>query len=305
MAYWHKLANWFDNAGVRPKFPGRPVRTIEELDTILIEVQRARDTSPQAFAAALETFWLDPETPRHHPHSPEYRAWQMELYRSLAGKDYSTANERHHFDLESHVQTPYPYMADSGTVGQQLMAIGYIIQAMQLPRGARVLELGLGWGNLALQLAAMGVHVKGLDIETNYAEIVRRRAERLGLGIEVQLGEFFEIEKMQERFDAVIFYEAFHHCDDHLRLIDAIHGILAPGGKFVLAGEPIESRLPYPWGINCSGIALWSIRQHGWLELAFREEYLLETLSLHGFHTVKHDCPVSAAGITYVAQVRA
>lgn len=286
----------------RPRFHGRAVRTIEEIDEVMKQAQIARDRSPDEFAAFLETFYLDVPAPSVPPSSREYREHQMAVYRRIAGKGYDVQNERHVFDVDAHSRTPYPYTGSHRDVGQQLMAMGYVIQQMALPRGSRVLELGIGWGNLALHLARMGVHVTGLDIEPNFAEVVHRNAQRLDLRIDVRTGRFLDIEHWVDQFDAVLFYESFHHCDDHQRLLDAVRRVLKPRGKLVLAGEPIEPRLPYPWGLNCSGIALWSIRQHGWLELAFREEYLLRILAERGYRTVKYDCPVTAAGITYICE---
>lgn len=61
-------------------------------------------------------------------------------------------------------------------------------------------------------------------------------------------------------------------------------------------------RVTLPPRINPHGMAVWSIRQYGWLELSFTEAYFLSMLERKGWTVVKHDCPLTAAGVTYVAQ---
>ncbi|MGJ7511781.1 class I SAM-dependent methyltransferase [Variovorax sp. GT1P44] len=197
---------------------------------------------------------------------------------------------------------PYPYSTgDAKIIGDQLMAVGHVIQSMSLKRAARVLEFGFGWGNTTVQLALSGYQVTGIDITPSFVELVQRRAGTLGLDVDASVGTFFDVEHMEQQFDAVLFFEAFHHCSDHVRLLKAIPRVLKPGGKLVLAGETINNALPYPWGINPDGQAIYCIRQFGWLELSFREDYLLPLLDELGWRVTKH--PFSnAAGITYVAE---
>ncbi len=286
-----------------PRYPGVPVTSVAELDAKLAEAVLAEKTSDDALRVVLDGFWMNiPAAGVEDPWGAEYRAHQMEMYRIIAGKDYALANEASVFDVPGHILRPFPYSTQSAaTVGDQLMAIGYIIRAMDLPAGASILELGVGWGNTALHLAQMGYAVTAIDIEPRFLELVRGRAERTGVEIDLRQGDFFSLADVAEKFDAVLFYEAFHHCDDHQRLLRLVVDRLKPGGKLVLAGETIDARLPYPWGVNPAGIAVYSIRRWGWLELAFREEYLLETLVREGWRTQKHPCPLTAAGITYVS----
>lgn len=283
-------------------YPGDPISSLEELGERLSEAERAMVVSDDDLRRVLSSFWLRLPASPHDPRTDAYRQDQLDLYRFLSGHDYTTNWERHEFDVESHTDKPFPYSTSSAdTVGQQFMAIGYIIQAMGLPPGSSILELGFGWANTLLPLAQMGYDVTGIDIEPRFLRLVQERLDRNRVSANLIEGDFFSIEKLDRQFDAVLFYEAFHHCDDHLRLLDAIPRVLAPGGKLVLAGEPVGPHVSIPWGINPAGIALWSIRRHGWLELIFSEHYLLETLAMKGWRTAKHDCPVTAAGVTYVA----
>ena len=50
------------------------------------------------------------------------------------------------------------------------MAIGFLLRAMALPPGARVLEFGPGWGHTSLMLAQLGHRVTVVDIEARFCE---------------------------------------------------------------------------------------------------------------------------------------
>ncbi len=71
-----------------------------------------------------------------------------------------------------------------------------------------------------------------------------------------------------EPFDAAVFYESFHHCADHLAMLDRLHRIVRPDGVVLFAAEPVQ-RLGYPWGPRLDGLSVWSSRTYGWLELGF------------------------------------
>jgi SAM-dependent methyltransferase len=84
------------------------------------------------------------------------------------------------------------------------------------------------------------------------------------------------------KFDAAVFYESFHHCADHLALLERLHGIVRPDGVVVFAAEPVQ-RLGYPWGPRLDGLSVWSSRTYGWLELGFDTRYFDSALARTGW----------------------
>lgn len=58
--------------------------------------------------------------------------------------------------------------------------------------------------------------------------------------------------------------------------------------------------IPYDWGLNPSGEAIFQIVANGWMELAFRESYLLKTLEKKGWKVNKRDSTLTAAAVVYV-----
>jgi 2-polyprenyl-3-methyl-5-hydroxy-6-metoxy-1,4-benzoquinol methylase len=183
------------------------------------------------------------------------------------------------------------------------MAIGHIIGALSLPPGSSILEMGAGWGNTSIFLAQMGYEVTVVDINPKYGELMKNRAAASGVSVSFLCTSFDETASLGRKFDCVLFYESFHHSYDHLALLDLIReALLNPGGKLALAGEPVNEALPYDWGLNPVGEALWQIRTHGWFELVFRESYLLRTLREKGFAVAKHDLQNNPHGTTYICQ---
>jgi SAM-dependent methyltransferase len=88
--------------------------------------------------------------------------------------------------------------------------------------------------------------------------------------------------RSDEKFDLVLFFESFHHCDDHVQLLRNVKEMLRPGGHLLLASEPIEERVHH-WGVRLDGGSVWAMREHGWLELGFTSRYLSGLLKREGW----------------------
>jgi protein-L-isoaspartate O-methyltransferase len=201
------------------------------------------------------------------------------------------------------VVAPFPYSTGSAqTVGNQLMAIGHIIKTMDLPPASRVLELGPGWGNTTLALAQMGHHVTAVDIDPSFRDLITERARRAGVEIDVRVGDFSSAYDLGTTFDAILFFESFHHSADHLTLLQRLDRVVAPGGMLVFAAEPISDGLPAPWCLRLDGESLWAIRKNGWFELGFQERYFLETLDRFGWTTTHSTCADTPWGSVFIAR---
>jgi 2-polyprenyl-3-methyl-5-hydroxy-6-metoxy-1,4-benzoquinol methylase len=280
----------------------RVVTTLEELDEMLGELDRRALVSDDELRRGFLTFemHLELDLP-DDPFSEEYRLQVLRMYEYLHGKPYDTRHEREPFDVAEAVARPFPYSTGSAaTVGNQLIAIGHIIRTLDLGSGSRVLELGPGWGNTTLAMAQMGYEVTALDIDEKFVELIATRADRLGVEVALGCGDFAKVDELDGQFDAVLFFECFHHAVDHLGLLGKLDGIVAPGGRIAFAAEPITEDMPYPWGLRQEGEALWAIRRRGWMELGFRETYFLEALRRNGWVASK-SVGDSPWGVVYVA----
>ena len=262
------------------------ISSIAELDEKLSLAAAAAKHSPEAFRKSLDGFTLDPRKivgpqPKD-PRSHSYTEWQTGLYELISERSYQTENEKTPFDRDHMMRWPFPYSTRSASlVGDYLMTYGNLIKTMNLAQSARILEVGSGYGPLTYHLASMGHHVTCIDVDESLLEYVQARSINLPGKVVTAVADMNNLQ-VQGSFDAIIFFESFHHGANHVGLLKNLPKLLEPNGILVLAGEPIVPKgslaVPYPWGLRLDGLSLWFIRRHGWLELGFEEEYLRTTL---------------------------
>ncbi len=269
----------------------RVVTTLEELDREIAQAEQAAATSFDAFWDHLHQFRYEANiTFPSDPASEAYRNAQHQLYLHLTGKtSYACASdEMTPFDYDAALVSPYPYCTHSTkTVGDQLIAIGYLIRTMNLKRGGSVLEFGPGWGKATLEFAQSGYAVTAVDINPQFLKLIAALCERNGHPVTTVRCDMLEYQSATP-FDRVVFYESFHHCPDHRHMIAQLSSLVVAGGSAVFAGEPIDDHFPIPWGIRLDGMSAWAIRKFGWYELGFRTDYFLAVLAEYGWATTIH-----------------
>jgi ubiquinone/menaquinone biosynthesis C-methylase UbiE len=268
------------------------VRTLAELDEMLSSLDEAATISDEALRTGFTTFRMElDQTMPPDPFSDDYRLRVMDLYAWLHGSPYELKNEHVLFEFDRFVDAPFPYSTgNSVTVGNQLMAIGHVIRTLDLPPKSRILEFGAGWGNTTLALAQMGHRVTVIDISQEFVDLIDARASRVHAPVETIVGDFSAVSEIGGSFDAVLFFESFHHCTDHLDLLQKLDRIVVRNGRVLFAAEPIEEDYYVPWGLRLDGESLWAIRRNGWFELGFRTSYFSAALRRCGWSTQRVDC---------------
>lgn len=73
-------------------------------------------------------------------------------------------------------------------------------------RSVRVLDVGTGSGAIALSIAkeCPGAFVVASDVSRGAAEVAERNAKSLGLGVELRVGDLFDVIGADEKFDVVV-----------------------------------------------------------------------------------------------------
>lgn len=102
-----------------------------------------------------------------------------------------------------------------------------------LPEGARVLELGCGWGSLSLWMAEhfRSLQITAISNSASQAAFIRGRAAAKGLeNIEVVTCDINDFAP-SDRFERVVSVEMFEHCRNWLELTRRIASWLQPDGK--------------------------------------------------------------------------
>lgn len=293
--------------------PLTPLRSFEEVERKL-EDAAALPTEGERIDF-LCNHYLDPANGFDQPADPfsdDYRKWAHELWSRLSGRreQYDpAAHELSGYQNEVDMRSPPPYNIESGhLLGDTLICWGFLLRTLDLKPGQSVLEYGPGSGQILLQFARMGVRAAGVDIDPVQTRFIREQGERLGLDIRARVGEFGDTIEPGERYDAVVFFEAFHHAFDHIALVQRLHDVVADDGMLVIAADvvldqanPFRPVVPFPWGPRLDLLSLRAMRTHGWMELGFQEEYFLELLGRAGWAVTRHDCPQTDRGTLWVA----
>lgn len=132
------------------------------------------------------------------------------------------ANAAHHYDmgnafyrmwLDTDMQYSCGYWEDGADTLEtaQTAKKRHIAAKLALEPGQRVLDIGCGWGGMALYLASVAdVHVTGVTLAEEQLAVARRRAEILGLSdrVEFRLQDYREV---PETFDRVVSVGMLEH----------------------------------------------------------------------------------------------
>jgi cyclopropane-fatty-acyl-phospholipid synthase len=111
-------------------------------------------------------------------------------------------------------------------------ALDLTIEHAGVADGMRILELGCGWGSLALQLAARfpNCTVIGVSNSTSQRAFIESQARRRGLhNLAIETADIARYTPAG-RFDRIVSVEMFEHVRNHQALLGRIGGWLAPGG---------------------------------------------------------------------------
>lgn len=206
----------------------------------------------------------------------------------ITGSDYDSSMEGHKIDVRRAAEKPFPYyMASTNEIGYWLTVVGHLMQVMALRRGARVLEIGFGYGFITEALVRAGLHVDAIDVSPSFCELLDLRLQPYNSSFRIFNMDFDDY-YTDHKYDAVLFFESFHHMDAHFQAALKAKSLLKGKESTVVFGaEPIvgdnDPVVPYPWGLRMDGRSLLTVRKNGWMEIGFRESYFREMLGKAGF----------------------
>ncbi len=98
----------------------------------------------------------------------------------------------------------------------------------------KVLEIGLGYGTLAQNLAAECGKYYGLDISLGPAKIVNQRMKLYNLNGVAFPGSELAIPYKDNFFDVVVSIGCLHHTGNIQKAIDEIYRVLRPNGRAII-----------------------------------------------------------------------
>jgi cyclopropane-fatty-acyl-phospholipid synthase len=152
-------------------------------------------------------------------------------------------NVAHHYDLsddlyrlflDADMQYSCAYFArpDMTLDAAQEAKKAHIAAKLRLEPGCRVLDIGCGWGGMALTLARdHGARVTGVTLSENQLATARQRAEAAGLfdRVDFRLADY---RKLDETFDRIVSVGMLEHVGlpQYDTYFGKVHDLLAPEG---------------------------------------------------------------------------
>jgi cyclopropane-fatty-acyl-phospholipid synthase len=126
----------------------------------------------------------------------------------------------------------------------QLRKIHALLDRLDLKPGDRLLDIGCGWGTLAIEAARRGAKVVGLTLSTEQKTWAEQKIAAAGFSdqVEIRLQDYRETD---EQFDAVASVEMVEAVGQRWwgAYLDAVARNLKPGGRAALQFIAIDHRL--------------------------------------------------------------
>jgi 2-polyprenyl-3-methyl-5-hydroxy-6-metoxy-1,4-benzoquinol methylase len=121
-------------------------------------------------------------------------------------------------------------------------AMPFLMEALALPPGGRVLELGCGRGSISIRLAQWGYRVTGVDESQPMIGVANAAARQRGAEVDFRAADPRQIAE-RSAFDAALIPDFGTLSDiDNAMMIRTVAAALRPGGKLVFG-----SCNPYYW----------------------------------------------------------
>lgn len=123
-------------------------------------------------------------------------------------------------DLESYYGNEYP------SEGKLLRYNRYA--------GAKLVEVGCGWGCDLIRFAAAGALATGVDLSADAIGLARQYFDYKGVAGELLVGDAENLAFDDGSFDVAVSLGVLHHTPDTQRGLDEVYRVLRPGGEALI-----------------------------------------------------------------------
>jgi cyclopropane-fatty-acyl-phospholipid synthase len=174
----------------------------------------------------------------------------------------SKKNVAHHYDLNEELyrlfldkdmqySCAYFYNDNISLDQAQIDKKNHLIKKLQIDKNMTVLDIGCGWGGLALHIAReTGAKVKGLTLSKNQLATAKRRAQEDGLADRVEF-VLQDYRHEQKTYDRIVSVGMFEHVGVNYfkDFFSKTYSLLKKNGIFLLhtIGQKDEPSATNPW----------------------------------------------------------
>ena len=218
----------------------------------------------------------------------------------------SKQNVAHHYDLKEDLyrlfldkdmqySCGYYHNANIGLDQAQIDKKNHIITKLQISENMKVLDIGCGWGGMAIEIAKQtGACVKGITLSENQLATASKRAQEEGLSEKVTF-KLQDYRDEKENYDRIVSVGMFEHVGVKYfkTFFSKTYDILNEGGIFLLhtigqrgiptATSPWIRKYIFPGGYIPSLSEILQVCEK--LDINITD---IEVLRLHYAHTLTH-----------------
>jgi cyclopropane-fatty-acyl-phospholipid synthase len=188
----------------------------------------------------------------------------QERDRQAVSYHYDVSKEFYQLWLDRRMIYSCAYFADPGDDidRAQERKLDYICRKLRLLPGDRLLDIGCGWGGLAMYAAQQyGVHALGITLSRAQVELAQERIRQVGLQDRCRV-EYQDYREVAGTFDKLVSVGMFEHVGGKMLPVyfQKAHSLLRPGGVFLNhgialsgwerkpRGQPFSQRYVFPDG---------------------------------------------------------
>jgi cyclopropane-fatty-acyl-phospholipid synthase len=166
---------------------------------------------------------------------------------------YDLSNDLYRLFLDPDLQYSCAYFAEPDFTLEeaQIAKKRHIAAKLLLRPGQRVLDIGCGWGGMAISLAQQAdVEVLGVTLSTEQLKVAQQRVEALGLQDRVKF-ELRDYRTLDGTFDRIVSVGMFEHVGtpQYVTYFNTVSRLLAPEGVALIhsIGRNHGPSKPNPW----------------------------------------------------------
>lgn len=216
--------------------PRRPDRLTRAAGTAaLLRDPRARAAVREL--AALARPWPAPAAPPEEAHRRDGARHTKGSDRQAVSHHYDVGNDFYERVLGPSMVYSCAYWSPGGTLEEaQHDKLDLVCRKLALRPGDRLLDVGCGWGSMALHAAReYGVRVTGVTLSREQAAYARKRVAEEGLAdlVEIRIQDYRDVD--DGPYDAVSSIGMAEHvgADRYRDYARALYALLRPGGRLL------------------------------------------------------------------------